>query len=107
MKVRPYVLTRGAAADVADISRYTASRWGHEQARRYIAQLEGAACDVATGQGPLMQLDDIYPGLRMKAVGRHFIFCVPQPDGPAAILAVLHERMDLMARLRSRLLQLD
>ncbi|MCH2241778.1 MAG: type II toxin-antitoxin system RelE/ParE family toxin [Aquabacterium sp.] len=107
MTGRPYVLTRSAAADVAEIARYTAARWGAEQARRYVAQLEEAACDVATGQGPLRSLDDIHPGLRMKAVGRHFIFCLPQPQGPAAILAVLHERMDLMVRLRARLLTGD
>lgn len=107
MSGRPYVLTRSAAADVAEIARYTAAQWGEVQCRHYIARIEEAACDVALGRGPFRDLSDVHPGLRMKAVGRHVVFCQPQPGGPAAILAVLHERMDLMARLRSRLLGPD
>lgn len=103
MRPAPYVLTRGAAADLREIARYTAREWGLAQCRRYIAQIEEAASDLAQGAGAWREMADILPGLRMKAVGRHVIFCVPQPDAPAVILAVLHERMDLMTRLRHRL----
>ena len=33
----------------------------------------------------------------------HYIFCLPRDDAPALIVAILHERMDLMARLADRL----
>ena len=39
----------------------------------------------------------------MKAAGSHFVFCVLRPGKPALVLATLHQRMDLMARLQRRL----
>jgi toxin ParE1/3/4 len=45
----------------------------------------------------------VLPGLRMKRVAQHCIFCVPQVSGPALSLAVLHQRMDLLALLKNRL----
>ena len=45
----------------------------------------------------------LLPGLRMASCGKHFIFCMPQAGRPSVILAILHERMDLMARLKNRL----
>jgi toxin ParE1/3/4 len=35
----------------------------------------------------------------------HYIFCLPQHDAPALVVAILHERMDIMARLKHRLEQ--
>jgi toxin ParE1/3/4 len=101
--VKPYVLTQGAAADIRNITRYTLETWGHEQCTAYIEQIEQAASDVATGQGVFKDMGTVLPGLRMKRVAQHCIFCVPQASGPALILAVLHQRMDLMARLKNRL----
>jgi plasmid stabilization system protein ParE len=45
----------------------------------------------------------LLPGLRVAACGRHLIFLMPRPDAPALVLAILHERMDILARLSSRL----
>lgn len=102
-----YVLAQGAAADIREITRYTAEKWGEARCRAYIAQIEKAANDVASGQGVFKDMGAFFPGLRVKGAGRHFIFCVSQTDGPALILAVLHERMDMIARLRNRLPLLD
>ena len=46
------------------------------------------------------------PGLRLATAGRHCLFSLARPAAPALILAILHERMDLMTRLKGRLLQL-
>lgn len=101
--MRPYVLTKGTAADIRKIARYTVEKWGDAQCRAYFEQIEQAASEVALGQGVFKDMSSLLPGLRMKAAGRHYIFCVPQTSGPALILAVLHEKMDLVARLKSRL----
>lgn len=101
---RPYVLTKGAAADIREITRYTVEKWGDQRCRAYIDQIEQAASEVATGQGVFKDLSSLLPGLRIKAAGRHYIFCLPQASSPALILAVLHERMDIIARLKNRLL---
>jgi len=100
---RPYVLTRGAAADLRGIIRYSAEKWGEAQSLAYAAQLEAAACEVALGQGVFKQADDLLAGLRVRQAGKHILFCLPRPKQPALILAILHERMDLMARLKDRL----
>ncbi|GAP35104.1 hypothetical protein ISF6_0675 [Piscinibacter sakaiensis] len=58
---------------------------------------------MASGDGPFKARDDILPGLRMVWSGKHCIFCMHRPGAPALILAVLHERMDIVARLTARL----
>jgi plasmid stabilization system protein ParE len=39
----------------------------------------------------------------LKSGGKHYIFCMPQTGASSVILAILHERMDLMPRLKIRL----
>lgn len=100
---RPYLLTRGAATDLRHIVRYTVQTWGEAQCRTYIEQIETATTEIALGEGPFRPRDDLYPGLRVRQAGHHVIFCLPQPGQPALILAILHERMDILARLQGRL----
>lgn len=102
MSARAYVLTRGAAADLREISRYTAKTWSATQRQSYVRQLEDAAAEVALGQGVFKNWDMVLPGLRVRRAGRHYLFCLPRANAPALILAILHERMDLMARLKGR-----
>ncbi|MFO7901871.1 MAG: type II toxin-antitoxin system RelE/ParE family toxin [Pirellulaceae bacterium] len=100
---RAYVLTRSAEADLQEIIRYTQREWGTGQCRAYIERLETSATELALGQGLFRQRDDLLPGLRVRLTGHHYIFCLPQTEGPAVILAVLYERMDLIRRLQERL----
>lgn len=104
MSRRLYTLSRSASADLRRISRYTAEQWGEPQQQTYIRQLQDAATALAQGQGPFKDWSTILPGLRMVAVGSHCIFGVHRSDGrPMLILAILHQRMDLMARIQHRL----
>lgn len=100
---QPYILTTGAASDLEKIVRYTEQEWGAARRHSYIQQLENVASVLASGVGSFRQRDDLYPNVRVRKAGHHFIFCLPQTDGPALILAVLHERMDIIARLNERL----
>ncbi len=100
---RLYVLSKGAEADLREIARHTVAQWGTEQCRTYIAALEEKAQALARGQGVFKAMDAIMPGLRLATSGRHYIFCLIRPEQPALILAILHERMDILARLKSRL----
>lgn len=102
---RSYVLSRGAVSDLREITRYTAKTWGEAQCRRYVAELEEAAERLGRGEGVFKDLSAVMPGLRLATAGKHCLFCLPRPAAPALILAILHERMDLMARLQSRLLK--
>ena len=101
---RLYVVSKGAAVDLRDITKYTVAKWGEAQCRAYVAELEMAAEAVANGEGVFKDMSFLLPGLRMAFCGKHCIFCMPQRGAaPTIILAILHERMDLMARLKSRL----
>ena len=101
---RPYVVSKGAAADLREITRYSLAKWGEVQCRIYIAELEKAAEAVAKGEGVFKDMGFLLPGLRMASCGKHFIFCMPQQGkAPPLILAILHQRMDLMVRLKNRL----
>ncbi|MEO9130487.1 MAG: type II toxin-antitoxin system RelE/ParE family toxin [Sphingomonas sp.] len=98
-----YTLLAAAEADLRDIIRYTRKHWGSAQARSYVAGLQRAIEAVAVGQSQFRDMSALHRGLRMVKCDHHFIFCLPQNDGPALVVAIFHEKMDLMARLADRL----
>lgn len=98
-----YVLTAAAEADLRDIIRYTRSEWGDAQTRSYVAKLTRGIERIAAGQGTSKDMAALYPGLRMVRCEHHYVFCLPRDDAPALVVAIFHERMDLMARLADRL----
>lgn len=97
------MLTLAAEADLRGIVRYTRKAWGDAQARRYAAQLERGVEGVVSGQGAFRDMSVLYPGLRMARCEHHYIFVLPRDGAPALVVAILHERMDLMVRLGERL----
>lgn len=98
-----YALSSAAEADLRDIIRYTRKQWGDSQTRSYVAKLELCIESLATGQGFFKDMAALYPGLRMVLCEHHYIFCLPRADAPALVVAIFHERMDLMTRLADRL----
>jgi len=98
-----YILTDEAAADVRAIIRATRQRWGAAQVRRYMKKLEVGIAKLASGQGVFKTLDALHPALRVAHCEHHYVFCLPREHAPALIVAIFHERMDLMQRLANRL----
>lgn len=82
-----------------EIIRYTRKQWGDAQVRRYIAKLEQGIARPATGQAPFKDMSALHPAMRMVQCEHQYVFCLPQHDAPALIVAIFHERMNLMARL--------
>lgn len=101
--MRAYVLTDAAEADLRDVIRYTRKQWGDAQLRRYIAKLEQGIERLVAGQGTFKDMSALYPALRMARCEHHYVFCLPRENAPALIVAIFHERMDLMTRLADRL----
>ena len=58
---------------------------------------------LAGNPAQFRDMSALYPELRMAHCESHYLFCLPRRDAPALIIAILHERMDLMARLAGRL----
>lgn len=98
-----YVLSAAAEADLRDVIRYTRKQWGDAQTRSYVAKLQAGMESVAAGEGFFKDMSALYLGLRMVRCEHHYIFCLPRDDAPALVLAIFHERMDLMVRLAARL----
>ncbi|WP_417467637.1 type II toxin-antitoxin system RelE/ParE family toxin [Maricaulis sp.] len=98
-----YVLTDAAEADIRGIIHYTRQQWGDAQLRRYMAGLESGIARLAAGQGSFKDMSALYPALRMARCEHHYVFCLPRETAPALIVAIFHERMDLMTRLPNRL----
>ncbi len=98
-----YVLQSSAAKDLRSIVRYTRETWGAAQARAYSEKLRTGLQRLAEGQGSYKTLGDIHPSLRVARCEHHYIFCLWREGAPAIIIAILHERMDLIARITDRL----
>lgn len=97
------MLTTAAEADIRSIVRYTRRQWGDAQVRTYMARLDAGLVRLAAGQGAYRDLSEIHAGLRMARCEHHNAFCLVRKDSPALIIAILHERMDLIQRLADRL----
>lgn len=98
-----YTLTTAAEADLRAIIRYTRNKWGDAQVRRYIETLEQGIARLAAGEGAFKDMSALYPALRMARCEHHYVFCLPRETAPALIVAIFHDRMNLMTRLASRL----
>ncbi len=100
---RNYILTKGAENDLRDIIKYSLENWGEAKSRKYISELEAKTIELANGTGAFRELNEIILGLKVKKVGRVFIFCVYHQGRQPIILAFFHEKMDILTRLKERL----
>lgn len=98
-----FEITVEAEKDLEGVVEYTANTWGLEQVRKYMAALGRCMERLAKGDEPYKSLDKLYPGIRMMHCQHHYIFGVTRENQPFLIVAVLHERMELMQRLKRRL----
>jgi plasmid stabilization system protein ParE len=98
-----YILTNAAEADIRSIVRCTRQQWGAAQTRAYMVKLEQGIARLARGLGHQRDMGAMHAGLRMARCERHYVFCLDREDAPPLVLAVLHERMDLIQRIGDRL----
>ena len=98
-----YVFTTEAGEDLDGIVDYTRSQWGDIQARRYPAQMRRCHDQIADERGRYRVEAAFSHPVRVLRCQHHFIYGLPREGLPALIVAVLHEQMDLIARLAERL----
>jgi plasmid stabilization system protein ParE len=98
-----YKLTPDAENDLREIARYTTRTWGAAQTRNYKAALlrgfTGIAKETVRSGQPLPHRPDV----RSCRCEHHYVFSIHKEDEKPVIVAVLHENMDLIERLRKRL----
>lgn len=96
-----YFIRPAASARLEDIYRYTLQNFGTAQADKYLNGAFALFEDIATRRVTWMRIpqefgvDGFFTRYRS-----HFIFWKQRTDGQIAIVAVLHQRMDLARRLR-------
>lgn len=98
-----YELSEAADADLRAIARYTISTWGIEQARRYEALLENHLKAIGREKARTRVFMKHRPELLVSRIAHHYVFHLVREGRCPLVLAVLHEKMDLMNKLRERL----
>jgi toxin ParE1/3/4 len=98
-----YLLDTAAVDDLREILRYTQKQWGGKQSKIYYSKLKNCMNTYSNGNGLYKELPELSPGLRMGLCGHHYIFVKIRQHAPAAILAILHQRMDIIERLKERI----
>lgn len=99
--MKTYKLTRQAEADLLEIWHYTAKTWGRMQADRYLRQLESCFKKIAKGEIVGKRPLSSYENLISVRYEHHYVFFLSGEQ--QVILAVLHEKMDFISRLKNRL----
>lgn len=97
-----YVLEREAEHDLLEIGRHTARTWSFEQADLYLSALEEHFEAIARNDAIEKPVFDGRGDLRVSRCQHHYIFFVRDGEGRVVVLAVLHETMDLIARITKR-----
>jgi toxin ParE1/3/4 len=99
--MQSYDLTLAAEEDLRDIWRYTYETWGFEQAETYFDRIEACCEAVGDRRTRAKTFDRLPDGVRIHRFERHYIVWLEE-DRPV-VIAILHERMDFVQRLKDRL----
>ena len=99
--MQTYVLTFAAEEDLRGIWSDTYDKWGFDQAEIYFNQIE--ACCEAIGGGRVRSktIDQLPSDVRIHRCKHHYIVWLVASR--PSIIAILHERMDFMQRLKGRM----
>ncbi len=98
-----YVFAAEADEDLDGIVDYTRRQWGDAQARRYLAQLRLCLDQITDEHGRFRIETSFSHPVRVLRCQHHYIYCVPREGLRSLIVAILHEKMDLIARIAERL----
>ena len=96
--MRSYDLTLAAEEDLQGIWLYTYETWGFDQAETYFNQIEACCEAVGSGQVRSKRLDGLPEGVHIHRCEHHYIAYLD--DDRPIIIAILHERMHFVRRLR-------
>ena len=99
--MQSYDLTLAAEEDLRDIWRYTYETWGFEQAETYFDRIEACCEAVGDRRTRAKTFDRLPDGVPIHRCERHYIVWLEE-DRPV-VIAILHERMDFVQRLKDRL----
>lgn len=83
--------------------RYTDQMWGRRQTRIYERKLIAGFDKIGRGNFVERQFKEVGSDIFLMHCQHHFIFYVREEGKKPVIFAILHEKMDLIVRIKSRL----
>lgn len=98
-----YELSKDAENDLKEVARYTRKHWGQEQLYKYRDGLKGTFNAIGSKTVNARQFSSKYPQLRVTKYRYHYIFYIEEGMDKPVIIGVIHEKMDVVNRLASRL----
>lgn len=98
-----YDITPAARQDIRGIWVYTVEQWGERRADRYTGWLETCFQGLAEGRNRSGSFSKRFPQVQVTRCQHHYVFYVQPEEQKPLVIAVLHERMDMLARLGERL----
>ena len=98
-----YEISKAAEKDWHNIVSYTLDKFSKKQVQKYTNALIKCLDDLANKKGAFKKLDVSDNEILIKHCQKHYIFALNEPNRPLLIIAIFHERMDLMQRLKNRL----
>jgi toxin ParE1/3/4 len=94
-----FKLTNKAVADLSEIWEYTVEQWSEKQADKYYKLLIDGCSEIAKNALKGKSYFDVYPGVLGRQFSKHIIFYRIISPKSILIIRILHEQMDLKARL--------
>ena len=88
------VVSPRARADIDEIWKYTAHRWGERQAEVYLRLVEEGVNAVAANPAVGRPCDEVRPGYRRYPLGSHVLFYRVSAER-VVVIRILHQRMDV------------
>ena len=98
-----YVLTLEAEGDLQAIAEYSYETWDEQTADRYLADLLEGFEKISDGRLVARSFSSVYPNLRVCQVRQHFVFFLFREAQPVQVIALIHERRDVVAVLADRI----
>ncbi len=102
MKTASYRISKRAVEDLENIWTYTFHKWSLEQADRYynliINEFEFIAKNFNAGK----PMDHIRKGYKATVVKSHLIFYRKSSDNQVEIIRILHQKMDIEAKIKGK-----
>lgn len=96
-----YELSSLAEHDLTEVALYTRKTWGEAQSLHYAKLLEACFERIASGEQHVRAVSRSLPDVFTCRCEHHYVFYI---EGKVPyIIAVLHEKMDMLQRLKRRL----
>ena len=96
-----YRLSPNVYAQLEDIYLHTSDKWGEAQADEYVHGVFELFESLATGAAHSRRLPkETGVDGRVTRYRSHFVIWREGPDGEVLVAAILHQRMNINARLR-------